>query len=77
MEALQSPRPPPAETILTTLINEIAALPGPGDHEGRPYILILDDYHLITTQAIHDGLTFLLDHLPPNLHLTVEILEKA
>jgi LuxR family maltose regulon positive regulatory protein len=74
---LQSPQPPPTESALTALINEIAALPDPpGGHEGstprdRPYILVLDDYHLITTQPIHDGLTFLLDHLPPNLHLAV------
>jgi LuxR family maltose regulon positive regulatory protein len=76
LAALQSPQPPPTESVLTALINEIAALPGPGDHEGgdplgRPYILVLDDYHLITARPIHDGLTFLLDHLPPNLHLVV------
>jgi LuxR family maltose regulon positive regulatory protein len=72
LAALQSPQPPPTETILTALINEIAALPGPpGDPRGRPYILVLDDYHLITAQPIHDGLTFLLDHLSPNLHLVV------
>jgi LuxR family maltose regulon positive regulatory protein len=71
LAALQSPQPPPAESVLTALINEIAALPGPGDHEDRSYILVLDDYHLITAQPIHDTITFLLDHLPPNLHLVV------
>jgi LuxR family maltose regulon positive regulatory protein len=69
--ALQSAQPPPTESVLTALINEIAALPGPRDKEGRPYVLILDDYHLITAQPVHDGLTFVLDHLPPNLHLVI------
>ena len=71
LAALQSPQPPLTESVLTALINEIAALASPGDREGRPYILVLDDYHLVTAQPIHDGLTFLLDHLPPNLHLVV------
>src|SRR5229473_3282638 len=47
---------------LTSIINELAAL-------SRDTALILDDYHLIREQAIHDSLQFLLDHLPPCLHL--------
>ena len=68
LAALQSPQPPPVEAILTTLINEIAAV-SQGDHEGCPYVLVLDDYHAINAQPIHDGLAFLLDHLPPQMHL--------
>jgi LuxR family maltose regulon positive regulatory protein len=49
---LQSPQPPPAEAVLTTLINEIAATQD-------KIILILDDYHLIDAQLIHDALSFL------------------
>jgi len=64
LSALQSPHPPPMESVLTTLINEIAAVPS-------PFVLVLDDYHLITAQPIHDGLTFLLDHLPPQMHLII------
>lgn len=60
--SLQSPQPPTAETILTLLINEI----GTAD---RPIVLVLDDYHVITTPAIHKALAFLLEHLPPSLHL--------
>jgi LuxR family maltose regulon positive regulatory protein len=56
---LQSPRPPPAEAVLTPLINEIAALP-------HKILLVLDDYHLIEAQAVHDALTFLLAHLSPH-----------
>jgi LuxR family maltose regulon positive regulatory protein len=59
---LQSPQPPPIEALLTTLLNEVAAFPD-------DFALVLDDYQLITTDAIHTGLTFLLDHQPPNLHL--------
>jgi len=63
-DALRSPQPPPIEALLTSLINQI-------DARDDELILVLDDYHLITTQSIHDGLTFLLDHLPPNMHLTI------
>lgn len=34
-------------------------------------IFILDDYHLIKDEATHEGLTFLLDHAPPNLHFVL------
>lgn len=54
----------PISTILTALLNEIMQL-------DREVILILDDFHLITEQAIHEGLSFALDHLPANLHLVL------
>ena len=59
LSALQSPQAPPSEAILTTLINEIAAIPD-------RIVLVLDDYHLIGAQPIHDALTFLLRRLPPH-----------
>ena len=62
---LQSPKPLPAEAFLTDLINEITAA------SLKPFALVLDDYHLIKAQPIHNALTFLLDHLPPNLHLVI------
>lgn len=58
---------PPLESLLTTLINEIAA----AAPAGRPTILVLDDYHTIASTAIHDGVTFLLEHLPPAMHLVI------
>jgi len=70
LAALQSPQPPVIEVVLTALINEIVAV-SQGDHEGRPYVLVLDDYHLITAQPIHEALTFLLGHLPPQMHLVI------
>jgi LuxR family maltose regulon positive regulatory protein len=68
MSALQSPQPPPTEAVLTSLINEIAALSG-------RIVLVLDDYHLIETRSIHDALAFLLEHLPPQLHLVIATRE--
>ncbi len=65
---LQSPQPPPFETTLTILINEIAAIPD-------RIILVLDDYHLIQAQPIHDVLTYLLENQPPNIHLVVATRE--
>jgi LuxR family maltose regulon positive regulatory protein len=64
MLSAAQPQPPPIEAILTALINEIASVP-------TTFTLALDDYHLIQAQPIHDALTFLLDHLPSNLHLVI------
>jgi LuxR family maltose regulon positive regulatory protein len=61
---LHSPQSPPFATILTAFLNEI--IHGSGD-----IILILDDYHVISDQAIHNSLLFLLDHLPERLHLVL------
>ncbi len=53
-----------AESALMGLLNEIIALEA---NVG----LILDDYHVIDTPAIHNALTFLIDHLPPQAHLVI------
>jgi LuxR family maltose regulon positive regulatory protein len=50
--------PPSFESLLTGLINEIAQVPA-------PFALVLDDFHTISAQPIHQGLTFLLDNMPP------------
>ena len=71
LSALQSPQPPPAEAVLISLINEVVALPDTPEAKQRNIILVLDDYHLIDAQPIHDALTFLLEHLPPRLHLVI------
>src|SRR6266536_4647547 len=59
---LQSPQPPPIESILATLLNELNSI-------SNDIVLVLDDYHVIDARDIHDGMVFLLDHLPPRLHL--------
>ena len=68
LAALQSPQPPPTEPLLTALINEIAAIPG-------NFVLILDDYHLVDAKPVDDALTFLLEHLPPQMHLVITTRE--
>ncbi len=52
------------EPHLVTLINRVAARP-------HTLLLVLDDYHLITSQVIHDALAFLLDHQAENMHLVL------
>jgi LuxR family maltose regulon positive regulatory protein len=60
----------PIETLLTRLVNEVETVMG---EEGcrSQLVLVLDDYHLITTQPVHDALNFLLAHLPTSMHLVV------
>src|SRR6266568_1962467 len=66
--ALQSPQPPPTESILTALLNEITAIPD-------NFVLILDDYHVIDAKAIDHTLTYLVEHLPPQMHLVIATRE--
>jgi len=66
--ALQSPQPPPIEATLTALLNDIAAVPD-------SFMLVLDDYHVIDAAPIDAALTFLLDHLPPQMHLVITTRE--
>ena len=68
LAALQSPQPPPAETLLTALINEIATLP-------ESFVLVLDDYHVLDAKPIDRALAFLLEHLPPQMHLVIATRE--
>lgn len=61
---LQSPQPPPIESILTTLLNEISTI-------SDNFVFILDDYHLIDSKPIDNALNFLLTHQPPKMHLVI------
>ena len=65
---LQSPQPPPIESILTALLNEITAVPD-------NFILVLDDYHVIDSKPVDEALGFLLEHLPPQMHLVIATRE--
>ena len=64
LAVLQSPQPPPTESILTALLNEITTIPD-------NFVLVLDDYHVIESQKVDKALTFFLDHLPPQVHLVI------
>jgi LuxR family maltose regulon positive regulatory protein len=59
---LQSPQAPPLRSVLMALSNLVQ---DSQDH----FALILDDYHLITEQQVHATLSYLVEHLPPQLHI--------
>jgi LuxR family maltose regulon positive regulatory protein len=61
---LQTGQPLPPEIVLTSLINEITSI-------SEPFILILDDYHVIEAMPIHKQLEFLVDHQPAQMHLVI------
>lgn len=68
MVALQSPQPPSGTVLLTTLLNEIAAIPD-------DFVLVLDDFHVIEATPINEALSFLLEHLPPQMHMVIATRE--
>ncbi len=68
LAVLQSPQPPPTEAILTALLNEITTIPD-------NFVLVLDDYHVIDAKPVDHALTFLLEHLPPQMHLVIATRE--
>jgi LuxR family maltose regulon positive regulatory protein len=61
---LGPPAPPSFEGLVATMVNELTTKPDEA-------VLVLDDYHLIDAPPIHSALAFLLDHLPPQLHLVM------
>jgi LuxR family maltose regulon positive regulatory protein len=65
---LQSPQPPSTESILSTLINEITTVPD-------IFIFVFDDYHSIDSKPVDKALTFLIEHLPKQMHLTITTRE--
>jgi LuxR family maltose regulon positive regulatory protein len=52
------------EPMLTSLLNDLAALPG-------DLVLVLDDYHVIEGREVHEGMAYLLEHLPPHVHVVI------
>jgi len=56
--------PLPTDLVLTTVLNELAAAPG-------EVWLVLDDYHLVDSHDVRDGMVFLLEHLPPHVHVVI------
>ncbi len=64
LSLLQKPQAPPIETVLASLLNELSAL-------SNDVVLVLDDYHVIEAQDIHEGMAFLLEHLPSRVHVVI------
>lgn len=56
------------EPFLTALVNEIVLLP-------MPFVLVLDDYHVLDSQPVDEMLAFLLTNLPPQMHLVITTRE--
>ncbi len=61
---LQASRPAPITAVLSTLLNDLAARPG-------ELVLVLDDYHVVDAPEVHEAMSFLLDHLPPGVHVVL------
>ena len=61
---LQQPPPHAHEALLAALINDLVPV-------SHPFVLVLDDYHLITSLAVHLQVAFLLEHQPPQMHLVI------
>jgi LuxR family maltose regulon positive regulatory protein len=64
LDVLQSPQPPTIESILIALLNEITTIPD-------NFVLVLDDYHVIDSKQVDQAMTFLVEHLPPQMHLVI------
>ena len=62
--SLRSSNPPDNMAVMPALLNELATC-------ATPFILVLDDYHVITHEAIHTALAFFLDYLPDSIHLLI------
>jgi LuxR family maltose regulon positive regulatory protein len=65
---LQAPQPPPTESFLIALLNEIATTPD-------DLVLVIDDYHVIDAAAVDTAFAFLLEHLPPKMRLVIATRE--
>ena len=61
-----SPAPPTFEPLVTALINDLV-----GDPAADEGLLVLDDYHLIRSDAVHASIGFLLEHRPPQLRVVL------
>jgi len=68
LTVLQSPQPPPIESLLTILLNEISAI-------SENFVLVLDDYHVIDSPQVDTMLTFLLEHMPSQMHMVITTRE--
>jgi LuxR family maltose regulon positive regulatory protein len=64
LPSLHSSQPPSTEPMLHALINDLSGIAG-------DFVVVLDDYHLIESQQIHDGITYLLEHIPVQLHVVI------
>ena len=67
-DSLQSPQTPAINNVLTVLLNDLATM-------SQTFMLVLDDYHMLTNQVIDEAMAFLIDYLPPQMHLVITTRE--
>jgi LuxR family maltose regulon positive regulatory protein len=65
---LDVPQPPPIESLMTALLNDITTI-------DEAFVLVLDDYHVLDHPAIDRAMTFLIDHQPTTMHLVITTRE--
>jgi LuxR family maltose regulon positive regulatory protein len=68
LRALHAPQPSPPEALLTMLLNDLSAIP-------NPFVLVLDDYHVVDATPVDSALAYLVEHLPPQMHLVIATRE--
>lgn len=66
---LRATQPPAIDALLPLLVTQLATLP-------QPTLLVLDDVHLLGTTTSARVITFLVEHLPPQLHLVLATREE-
>jgi LuxR family maltose regulon positive regulatory protein len=64
LELLRAGQPLPIESVLTPLVNDLAII-------RQNLFLVLDDFHFIQSEPVLSGVNFLLEHVPPRLHLVI------
>ena len=64
LDAFRSPEPPPLESVIAALINDLSEVSG-------DFVLILDDFHLIQSQPIHQAMAYLVERQPDQMHLVL------
>ena len=65
---LRSAEPVPTDEVLTTVLNEVAELP-------HDVVLVLDDFHVIDSEEVDQAMVFLIENLPPQLHVVIATRE--
>ncbi|MEO1439352.1 MAG: LuxR C-terminal-related transcriptional regulator [Chloroflexota bacterium] len=68
LSLVELPQPPPLQSLMTPLLNKIAAIP-------HDIVFVMDDYHIIDNQEIDAALAFLIDNQPPQFHLVITTRE--
>ena len=69
LERLTFPHEIPHELFMTLFVNAM-------DGIEQGCILVLDDYHVIHDAEIHESVQYLLDNLPPQIHLVISSREE-